>query len=525
MSQCTPNPFGDNCATPSSWSSCKPWSLTDDGATNCFMDSTNDEGIQIAGATLNIYKLLGIHEQTKLTDLTGFGSPISGGDAAEYPSSHAFSTYATSWRSKQTGAAVLTSAYIGYDFGIKRLSNGRQRYGVDAPIRHTISTIKIKQSANAASRVTQARVERSDDGVKWYGVAIVALPDNDALNIVHFKATVPSRYWRIRPLQFVGQSCDRWEIQALEMAEHEATDLTNIQDQILMENRDRDYSPPFSMKGYYNVVSSNMDLSRFGIEIPTTYTIRVNFTRTILEVGRPIVVGDIIELPSETQFTPDLRPVKKYLEVTDVTWDSDSFTPGWRPLMLLITAQPALASQETRDIFGDLTKDVVDSSGLFDSGDGNASSYQDITAIAHTIRNAAADQVPERGSEGSNVIREFTEAELAAADAQGASALRTTNFNRTAIYVEDAMPQNGAPYTEGPSLPTDNLTDGQYHRLTYEGLAKDVPARLYRYSSAKSRWIYLETDRRQEFNAPQPVLTEYTVSRSRVFADKIKGNV
>ena len=60
-----------------------------------------------------------------------------------------------------------------------------------------------------------------------------------------------------------------------------------------------------------------------------------------------LIIGDIIELPAEAQYTTTLELRKKWLEVTDVTWDVSSYTPGWQPTMLKITATPARMSQET----------------------------------------------------------------------------------------------------------------------------------------------------------------------------------
>jgi hypothetical protein len=95
------------------------------------------------------------------------------------------------------------------------------------------------------------------------------------------------------------------------------------------------------------------------------------------------------------------------------------------------------------------------------------------------------------------------------------------NFNRTGLYVEDAMPQNDAPFTRGPEFPT-NPKDGNYHRMEYAGLAQDVPARLYRWSGIKGRWLYLETDRRAEFNNQKATLEEYTTSPTKISAREVK---
>lgn len=522
MSGCVNTPAGNSCPEPSNWSTCRPWDLTNQTRTDCYADSLAQEALNIAGAQVNVFKLLGVHEQTLLVDLTGNGTAISGGAAQNHPASHAFDIYKTEWRSKQSGAdAILASAYIGYDFGVQKLPNGRQKYGVDAAVRQHITSIKIKQSSNAANRVTKVRVERSENGTEWYGVAVVTLPDNDQLNTIHFKHSVPNRYWRLRPLAFNGSSCDSWGVVALEMYDYSVEHISNIQDKILMENRDRSYQDSAVMlKGYYDLVNVATDLSRFGIEIPSAnYQIRVNFNACVGAIGRPIVIGDIIELPSETQFTPDLTPIKRYLEVTDVTWDATSYTPGWMPTMLLVTAMPAMATEETQDIFGDLGK-AVDSSGLFNNDDGNNSLYQDFSDIAQTIDQESKTLVPERGSEGSNTIRAFETEELETAAAAGFPHLNKTGFNNTGLYVEDAIPQNGQPYTEGPDFPT-TPKQGDYHRLTYEGLAKDVPARLYRYSTTKSRWMFLESDKRAQYNNQKAILDEYVSSPNKQFASDI----
>lgn len=520
MANCTTQANGKSCNEASTWSQCRPWDLTQQTAANCYMDGLAQEALSIAGAQVNVHKLLGIHEQTKLLDLTGSGTPMSAGDMQPYVAANAFDTFRSEWRSRQSGDGVVSTSYLGYDFGVVKLPNGRNRYGIPANVRKHITTIKIKQSADPTFRITKARIERSDDSVVWYGVAVVTLPDNDVLNTINFKQSVPSRYWRIRPLQFQGGNCSGWGVQALEMHEFAATHQQNIQDKILMENRDRDYQQdPIMLKGYYDLMGTTTDLTKFGMGMIVQYLIKVNFNACVASLNRPIVIGDIIELPSETQYTPDLTPVKRYLEVTDVSWDPSSYTPGWMPTMLLITAEPAIASQETRDIFGDLAGSV-DSSGLFSNDDGNNPNFQDYSEIDQTIRAEANTAVPERGAEGSNTIREFSEDELAAASAKFPH-LSKLGLNRTGLYVEDAMPQNGEPYTEGPEYPA-SPADGAYHRMTYAGTARDVPPRLYRYSKTKARWLYLETDRREQYNTQKAGLDEYMSSPFKKPANEIR---
>jgi hypothetical protein len=518
MADCSTNP-PFNCPSPSNWAECRPWDLAN-GGDNCFIESQLSQAVEVAGAKINVHKLLGVHEQTKLLDLTGNGTPISNGSHPSHPASNAFTKFDTYWESSQSGADVISKSFIGYDFGNVKLPSGRERYAVPAAIRYNIATLAIKQGDKAENRVTKARVERSDNGTEWYGVAIVNLPDNSNLNTVSFKQSVPSRFWRLRPLQFAGSTCVSWVVKALEFHEYAETEAGNIQDRILFENRDRDYmESTIELKGYYEIQAPMTFLTRFAMGInTTTYQIRIPFSTAVARLNRPIIIGDILELPSETQYSRDMVPIKRYLEVSDVTWDSTTYTPGWLPLMLLVTASPAIASQETQDIFGDLKKNI-DNMGLFDKDDGNEVKYQDFAAISHTIRNDAASAVPQLGSEGSNTVREFTPEEIAEAAPIGN--LNKLNFNRNQLYVEDAIPQNGADYTEGPDFPP-NPIDLQYHRVTYEGAAKDVPARLYRYSVAKGQWVYLETDRRSEFNATKPIMQEYLRSQTAKPAKDIK---
>ena len=508
-----------NCPSPSNWANCRPWDLTSGGDT-CFIENQLIQAVQIAGANINIYKLLGVHEQGMLLDVTGMGNPISSGDHPSHPASNAFDVYSTYWTSKLHGAALLSKGYLGYDFGVVKLPSGRRRYAVPADVRYNISTVRIKQSDNAVERVTKARVERSDDGTNWYGVSIITLPNTSKLETIVFKQTTPSRYWRLRPVIFSGSGCDSWSIQALEMHEYDTTTLNNIQDQILFENRDRDYDQtPRLIKGYYDLISPFTLMMRTGLSISSnTYQIKIPFATCVALLNRPIIIGDILELPSEVQYTPSLEPVKRYIQVSDVTWDSTTYAPGWAPLMLLITASPAFASQETRDVFGDLAKHV-DSSGLFDNDDGNSKMYQDYSAITHTISNHALTEVPELGSEGSNVIREFTPEEITLAAPFGN--LKKLNFERNQLYVEDALPQNGADFTEGVSFPS-TPANLDYHRLTYEGASADVPPRLYRYSAVKANWIYLETDRRAQYNSTKPTLQEYLLSSTKKPSREIK---
>jgi surface protein len=484
---------------------CSPWQLTQNSDT-CQIDDYIAEQLNIAGADLNVYKLLGIHEQGKLLDLASNGNAISAGFLPNFPASNAFDKFITEWRSSQTGTAVLSSSYIGYDFGPFKLNNGRDRYGIETAVKHDIAMIRIKQGCDSKNRATKIRVERSDDGLKWYGAAIINIPDCEGLVSLQFKKTIPSRFWRIRPLAFNGGVNDYWIVQALQLINYEATAVNNIQDRILLENRDRDYlSTPIAMKCYYTPLDVQANSSKFGWFQNDVYTIQVSFGQTVSILGRPFVVGDIVQLPSDNQYSPTtMQPVLKYLEITDVAWNAASYTPSWIPTMQRLLAVPALASQETQQIFGKLTENI-DSTGLTDNNDGSATKYQDISNISKTARAKANTAVPERGQDDSD-IAQISDDGIISAASLGID-IAKLNVAKTP-YSRDGLPPNGEPFTTGDAFPTDPK-NGDYHRLTYDGMGNDIAPRLYRYFLRKKTWLLQQVDQRFKLRKTKPILQEF----------------
>jgi hypothetical protein len=118
-------------------------------------------------------------------------------------------------------------------------------------------------------------------------------------------------------------------------------------------------------------------------------------------------------------------------------------------------------------------------------------------------------------------LRQFSEQEIQQAIDQGFTGLLNVQPNQYAIYMEDGLPPNQLPYTEGDVFPA-TAKDGDYHRMIYTGTAAGIPAKLYRWSDSKARWIYMETDRRSQYNQDKPVLQEFLGSKNRKPAGEIK---
>lgn len=511
----TTNRFGTETLNRSCDSS---WQLTNSNDV-ALMDNYANEALSIGGATINVFKLLGVHEQGQMVDLAGNGIAISGGTANGNDPLFAFKTSATcsQWRSSQKGlASILMDAFIGYNFGQPKLSNGRNRYGPDVDVTQHITTIKLRHSTNPSRRAIKMRVERSNDGLLWNGVDIITTTNSTDVQTFNIKQSAPSRYWRLRPISFTGTDADFWELSDIELYDWNQTSLFNVQDDYgWTENRDREYSKTsIKIKAYYDVSDRESDLTKFGFSISEKITFTVNFNDIVNRLGRPIVIGDVFEMPNEAQYDPNMKAVKKYVEVSDVSWSADGYSPTWQPIMLKVTTEPMIAKQETMDIVGDFVG-AIDSSGLFQRDN---SAYTEIGSRNDVIREKASNQVPLQGLDSAEFTT-YEPDEIKYYEDYGID-IGHMSVNQKMLYVEDAIPKNGEPYTEGTVFPA-NPKDREYHRLTYVGLAENIPARLYRYSTKKNRWVHLETDKRSEYNMQRPSVDKILASKSSIMMTKL----
>ena len=559
------------------------WSLSNDlntSSENSYQESLAAENLNISGAEVNVFKLLGVHEQGRLVDLTGAGQALGSGTPAL-----AFDALAGSWVSSETGLSVTQApAYIGYDFGIRLTSYGQPENASDVNNTLHITSLRIQQGPIATTRALQVRVDRSNGGYKidplkvifsgsgnggfgsftsgaspkpgmfmavaltpttfsvmftgaggtsvlgvatvgvrfnsligsflitqgstpfavndafsapieldWMRVDVVNLPNVPTPALIRIKQSSASRYWRLVPTSFAGtMSGDSWVVDKLELFDFQQTRLDDIQDTLYMENRDRDYAKAsVHIKAAYTPFDAVSDLSKFGFQIADIYTFTTSYATMVSALGRPIVVGDVLEIPSELQYDHNLRPVRKFLEVNDVSWSAEGFTTAWKPVLYRFQAQQLVPSQEHRDILGtgDTQKYIIDD-GRFFEGVEQIQTAPLTTTEANQA--AAVIAVPETGTN----VRE---------QASGTNRFNQPgSYDGVGAYVEDGLPPDGQPYETGFKLPdVAGAVDGTYFRLEYDPKMK-IAARLYKFSSIKNKYIYIETDRRSERSAHRP---------------------
>lgn len=451
------------------------------------------ENLNMAAGPVNVFPLLGVHSQGSNIDQVGDGYPLSSGTFSGYNVQDAFNSNTNSWRSIQTGADVLTSpAFIGYNFGTKKawdaIGTPQERYFPPQPERRKISTIRLQQGINAENRATQIRVEVSDDGITWKRMDIINIPNNSNLNTIRINSNAAFQQWRFIPIFFNGVAADEsWEVIQLQLLEATQVALDNIEDFFLLENRDRSYLRSSTLlKCTYDLLDVQTELARFGVNIPQTYIFTTSFATMVTILGRPVVVGDIVELPGEMQYDANLKPVRKWLEVTDVGWSTEGYTMNWKPQLFRFYAQPILPSIEHKDILGvpgQVNNEQGDNDILLNGFLQNDLAFKTTEAIEQY----SSDSLPETGMDPQDIY--------------SGKPLNKPNgyYDGKDIYVEDAIPPDGAPYTSGDALPLPGtITDGHYHRQTYTNIPISIrpPDRLLKWFADIQRWKVIEVNSR-----------------------------
>lgn len=568
------------------------------------------ESLQTSGAPINIYKLLGVHEQGNGSVLTA-GTIIASQPAPGYPISNINSSTGV-WRSIEAGSVTQNNSYVGLDFGVKRLPNGTPEYQPPQTKWIGIAALQITQSNLPNNFARQVKVEINDGAVysggvsfggagngtlaiqtigqsatqstvrvmatsatefavlnvipgqppaslgvatvgvpfyspvinftiqagfipflagdlftvalvyEWKRVGIFNLIQSPAPQLLNLQATIRARAVRVTPVMFTGSG--NWEVSALDVLDSAPTDINNIQDLFFNENRDRDYAPaPILLKAQYNPADSASDLSRFGLSILDQYSFNFSFAMVVQALGRPIVVGDILEVIPEMQYDHNLRPVRKFLEVTDTGWASEGFSTQWKPTILRVTAQQALPSQETRDIFGTLdTQKFLVADPILGDDVAEQLDTTPLTQMEEIIK-AADDAVPETGDKAAAVLTTPIHKPVPPVNPKGqppAVVQKPEPNGKQNIYVEDGLPKNGEPYGEGYKLPDVNTAnDGDYFRLHYPESTRIAP-RLHRFSLVKNRWVFLEQDRRADAASHKPSAQSILQSNTRVSLGK-----
>jgi len=373
-----------------------PYTLSDDGlqASNDYISKLMFEYINRGGAPIKLFKLLGLKERE--TGISQEYVYISSKSLPYYEPVFLRGNTVNYYKSKEVGVNITTDCYIGIDCGYITLKNGRKYYSNDASYQIHVRSFTLQQSDNLQNRITKCKIERSDDGVVWKGVQIINLIDDGQSHLYYIKESCLSRYWRIKPITFNGNINDHWIVKKLLFSTKSNTTITDVNiDHGILENRKRSYSTdPIQLKVVYTPTNVDTVFTGFGLFNMNKQEMTIHFESTVELLNRPIVIGDIIELPFEGQFDTEMKLSKKLMEVVDVSWSTEGYTPGYKPLLQTVILEPVTSSEENKDVVAKL-KDAVGSQ-LFS----NVTEYLNVantSLITDNINNESKQKVPEKG--------------------------------------------------------------------------------------------------------------------------------
>ena len=324
----------------------------------------------------------------------------------------------------------------------------------------------------------------------------------------------------------------------------------NIQDLLLLENRDRIYDQDiYVMRGVYNTQDVDFDLTQFGLFLNNdTLFITFHYNDMIDTFGRKLMTGDVLEMPNLRDYHPlnaQLpEPLARFYVIQDAAFASEGFSQTWLPHLWRVKATPLTDAQEYKDV---LRRPMVNST-IWDPGNfyptGSVVNYGDVyyQALQNTpadtdITNTAYWRLYEPDTvadlQGTRVKDDqINDAILTQADVE----VPLSGYDTTTYYIEptidgqpaaptgldadsavtvdgtqggqdvtpradgwtvgyltgDGIPPNGLPVTTGVVFPS-GASQGDYClRLDY------FPNRLFRYDG--NRWVRIEDSVRTNLN-------------------------
>jgi hypothetical protein len=285
---------------------------------------------------------------------------------------------------------------------------------------------------------------------------------------------------------------------------HYATDnVTNIQDLLLLENRDRKYDPEiYRLRGWYNVQNIDFNLSQFGLFIDNdTIYMTVHINDFFKYIGRKPVSGDVFELPHlRDDFALNEFDVTmpRYYQITDVGRASEGFSPTWYPHLYRLKCTKITDSQQfaailslpanadnpsgptIQDILSTRAKDLAINQAVINQAESDAalSGYQ--TKQFYTL---AVDP-----TNGKPIIKTADDADIDASgiDTTAADVAGTpTRSGYTGYLLGDGAAANGIPnFGADIQFPASAENNDYFLRTDF------MPNRLFRFDG--TRWIKVE---------------------------------
>jgi hypothetical protein len=281
---------------------------------------------------------------------------------------------------------------------------------------------------------------------------------------------------------------------------------TQIQDLLLLENRDRKYdSSIYKIRGHYNVQNLDFNLSQFGLFIDNdTVFATVHINDWIQTIGRKPISGDVVEMPhlkDEFALNDYNIALPRYFVIEDVSRASEGFSITWWPHLYRLKLKKITDAQQFADI---LDQPITDA-----NGDPTNQTLRDVLStkgkeleINDSIITQAEADTPLSGYEtrqfytlavdptNGNPILVTVDDNTSPPDAStmGLDASRihgkAVRSGYTGYLLGDGFPPNGYEFGHGITFPANPYLNDYFLRTDF------APNRLFRFNG--KQWVKVE---------------------------------
>jgi len=326
--------------------------------------------------------------------------------------------------------------------------------------------------------------------------------------------------------KYLGSNTDE-ENATADQPHYATTAVTNIQDLLFLENRDRKYDEEiYRIRGIYNVQNIDFNLSQFGLFIDNdTIYMMVHINDFINFLGRKPLTGDVIELPhlrDDFALNDFDMSLPRYYVIEDVGRASDGFSVTWYPHLYKLKLKKVTDSQQFADIFN---KPALDANG--DPSDITlrellSTNMKELEINDNIINQAEAD-APMSGYE----TRQFYT--LAVDPESGKPVLETSGNTITngipvrsgysGYLMGDGFPVNGYDFGHGIQFPANAAHNDFFLRTDF------MPNRLFRFDT--TRWVRVEDAVRMNMtnnDTRQTLKTSFINNNSYIYFDEVMSD-
>lgn len=299
--------------------------------------------------------------------------------------------------------------------------------------------------------------------------------------------------------KYLGPKNPTSENATADQPQYDVIKETNIQDLLLLENRDRKYDRDiYRIRGIYQLQDYDFNLSQFGLFLSNDILfVTVHINSSVKTIGRKLMSGDVIELPhlrDEYALNDYSVALKRYYVIEEVTRAAEGFSQTWYPHLYRLKLKQITASQEYKDIL-ELPIEEGSNTTL---GDVLSTYEKDMQINNAVIAQAEADaglsgydtshfytlQVDQNGR------TELVTADLTSLDAstQNEMADRLNQTPERSGYsgylLGDGLAPNGESFGSGITFPLGAVKGDYFLRTDF------MPNRLFRFDG--SRWVKVE---------------------------------